>query len=332
MPSITAGSRKPARDQDGPLLRVDTALQLSTPPMPWSGRRTKDVVSFRGRVGPGWAQLPVTPLAEIDQGVTFGLASAPVILKRLGRSHPVPANTPWAVPSDGTWRLVFTRTVDLRLIHGNGSVVNAPPSARRPLRFQGTCERAIRAAINAATPVWIDQRCRPIANLASLQPSHLRTTPSPVRPLGPLVDHDSTAAFVMLATWAFEQHGKAADPRLDRVIEHIDARLADPGLSTDTIAAGCGVSRRTLQTLFADHGGIAGYLRRRRLTAALGILADGDQVPDLDDVAQAAGLGSRRTLERAVRQVYGLTPRQARAQILAGVPLRELEGRNLRAS
>jgi len=317
----------------GLLTGLEGVLQVSANPVPWSGRRTRVAVTFRGRVSPGWAQLPATPLAGVEHGVTFGLASAPVILKSALGSNPVPASSPWALPSDGTWKVVFTRTTDLRLIHGNGAVMSTPAAVGRPLRFHGTCERAMRAAIKAATPVWVDERCRTVGNLASLSATQVRTSQTVLRPLGPSVDDDTTAAFVMLATWAFEQHSRDGDPRVDRVVEYIDAHLADPGLSTDTIAAGCGVSRRTLQNSLAGHGGVASYLRRRRLTAALGLLtADGEQMADLDEVALATGLGSRRTLERAMRQVYGLTPRQAQIQVVAGFPLRELGTSSTRAS
>lgn len=332
MSKRSAEAMTPSSSPGGQLVELEAILQVSPPPVPWSGRRTKTVLSFRGRVNPGLAQLPAIPLAGIENGITFGLASAPVILKSLSGTHPVPANAPWAVANDGTWKVVFTRVTDLRLIHGNGAVMNAPPHVRRPFRFRDDCERAMRAAINAATPVWVDDRCRPVANLASLHPSQVRANPSAVRPVGASVDHDTTAAFVMLATWAFEQHARETDPRVERVVDHIDTHLGDPALSTDSIAAGCGISRRTLQSVLAGYGGVACYLRRRRLEAAVEILTAGDQMPDLDEVARATGLGSRRTFERAIRQVYGLTPRQARAQVLAGFPLRERESGSLEAS
>lgn len=331
-------SKAPARAVDpglpgAPLSGLEGVLQVNETPLPWSGRRTPVAVTFRGRVSPGWAQLPAAPLVGVEHGVTFGLASAAVILKSALGNHPVAANSPWAVPSDGTWKVVFTRTADLRLIHGNGAVMSTPAAVRRPLRFHGSCERAMRAAIKAATPVWVDERCRTIGNLASLSAAQVRAGRSVLRPLGPSVDHDTTTAFVMLATWAFEQNARDGDPRVDRVVEYVDTHLADPGLSTDSIAAGCGISRRTLQSALAGYGGVASYLRRRRCTAALRLLtADAVQVPDLDEVARATGLGSRRTLERALRQVYGLTPRQARVQVLAGIPLRELGATSPRAS
>lgn len=310
----------------GPLVEVDAVLLPSSPPMPWAGRHTGQVATFRGRLNPGWARLPHSPLTGTAHGIAFGLASTAVILKSVGGNQPVPANAPWAVPSDGTWRIVFARTTDLRLIHANGVALNAPASTRRPIRFRGNCERALRAAISASTPVWVDDRYRPIANLASLPAAQAHASSPAIRPLSPSGDHDATTAFTMLAALSLEQYGRDPDPRVDRVVDHIDTHLADPALTTDTIAASCALSRRALQALFADQGGIANYLRRRRLEAALQILTtDAAQMPELDEVARATGLGSRRTLERAMRQVYGLTPRQARAELLAGYTLRQLE-------
>ncbi len=306
------------------LTDLESVLQISAPPAPWAGRRTSIVATFRGRVVPGWAQLPADPLPGIRHGITFGLASAPLILRSPGGSHHVPANTPWAVASHRGWRVVFTRAADLRLIHADGAGLGAPASLRRPLRFLGPNERALRAAVVASTPVWIDERCRPIANLASVEAARFHGERTTIRSVDPSLDSDTTAAFVLLATWALEQQLCEANPRLERVVDYVDNHLADPTLSTDTVAVGCALSRRTLQTLLADQGGVASYLRRRRVTAALDLLTQDPEVtPDLDEVARATGLGSRRTLERAMRQVYGLTPRQARAEVLAGFPLRE---------
>lgn len=311
----------------GSLDEVEAVIQAHARPMPWAVRRTAVAATFRGRISSGWAALPAEPLAGVEQGITFGLASAPLLLKGASGTQRVPANTPWAVPSNGGWRIVFSRDTDLRLIHGDGAAMGAPATAHRPIRFRDTQERAMRAAINASTPVWVDDRWRPIPSLASLSREQIHGAGSDVRPVIPPVDHDTTAAFLVLAAWALEQHTEpTADARLGRVLEYVDTHVSDPSLSTDTVAAGCGLSRRTIQGIFADHGGLAAHIRRRRLRAALRIItADRQHFPDLDGVARATGLGSRRTLERAMRQVYGITPRQARDQILAGYRLREVE-------
>lgn len=298
-------------------LRTDGLLR------PWALRRATGAMTFRGRVREGTTSLLAGPVTELTRGITFGLASTPVLLKSVGGSHPVPANTPWAVLSDGTWRLVLSQHTDLRLVHGDACAVDAPALLPRPVRFTGAEREVMRAAIKTVTPIWIDDRNRPIANLTVLPVEE--TSPFTVRPLGPFNDRDLAAGFYVMARFALASQENSEDQRLGRVIDQIEAQLSDPALNVASVAANTKLSRRTLQTLFARQGGVASYIRKQRLAAVLRHLtADVDQFPDLDQVAAATGFGSRRTLERAMRQTYGLTPRQARTQVLAGVPLREV--------
>jgi AraC-like DNA-binding protein len=258
---------------------------------PWAIRRGLHAILFRGRLRPGTAALPEMPLPGVERGISFGLSSAPVVLRSVGGSFSVRANTPWAVPSDGSWRLVVDQVTDLRLVHGDGAAVQAKAFGHRPIRFDGHERTIMRAAIKASTPLWVDARSEPITDLSR----YGGTEPMSIaQPIGTLADHDISAAFLMMATWALEQRQEDEDQRLSRVIEYVGSRLADPGLSTASVATHCRLSRRTLQTLFASHGGLASYIRRQRLAEVLRLLAS-EQLPDLDAVAQATGLGSRRT-------------------------------------
>jgi len=298
-------------------LRTDGLLR------PWALRRVTGALTFRGRVREGTVTLPAMPVPELIRGITFGLASTPVLLKSVGGSYPVPANTPWAVPSDGTWRIVLSQHTDLRLVHGDALAVDAPSIVHRPIRFTGAERTVMRGALKTVTPIWIDDRCRPIATLTMLPLDE--TSPFTARPLGPFNDQDLAAGFGVMARSALESQLASEDQRLGRVIDHVESQLSDPALSVASVAEHTKLSRRTLQTLFAPYGGVATYIRRQRLAAVLRHLtADAAQFPDLELVAAETGFGSRRTLERAMRQTYGLTPRQARTQVLAGAPLREV--------
>ncbi|RNL62312.1 AraC family transcriptional regulator [Nocardioides marmoriginsengisoli] len=276
---------------------------------------------FRGRMHPGTTPLPALP-TESGTGITFGLASRPIVLASLAGSYPVRASTPWAIPSDGTWRLVAAETTDLHLVHSAGLPVRVPALGTRLIRFDGPDRKVMRAAIKSMTPSWIDDDGQQVADLAPYGPEAQHR--ARLRPVHAASDHDTVAAFVMMASWALERNRSIADQRLERVLAHIDQHLADPGLTTASIATRTRLSRRTLQGLFSTHGGLAAHIRRRRVVAAVGhLVADPGAFPDLDEVAHATGLGSRRTLERAMRHVYGLTPGQAREHVLSGEVLRE---------
>ncbi|MCZ4499309.1 MAG: hypothetical protein JWQ74_1862 [Marmoricola sp.] len=290
---------------------------------PWALRRGPGVLTFRGRVREGTSTLPVAPVAEVSRGITYGLASTPVLLRNVGGSYPVPANTPWAVASDGTWRVVLSQHTDLRLVHVGSGGIDGPALLHRPIRFTGEERKVMRAAIKSITPIWVDDRSRPIANLTGLPVGD--PSPFTVRPLGPLNDQDLTAGFYVMARYGLASQESSADQRLGRAIDHIESQLSDPALNVAAVASATKLSRRTLQTLFVQVGGVASYIRKQRLAAVLRHLtADAERFPDLDVVAAATGFGSRRTLERAMRQTYGLTPKQARSHVLAGSLLREV--------
>lgn len=305
--------------------RVRDLIRVRNEPIPWAARRQGEDRVFRGRLLPGTAVLPPRVAADNKRGITLGLSTRPIVLRSVGVAHHIPASVPWMVLSDAEWRITVTEPTDLQLVHSqeiDPHVVDNAVSAGRPIRFEGRQSKVVRAAIKSATPDWIDPSNHPVTDLASTPGRDLRLVGS-LSPDGPY-DREHLNAFVLMMSWALEQHSTNADPRFTAVVRFIQARIADPNLNTQAVVDQLGVSRRTLQTLFEVEGGVAAHIRRLRLAAALRLITrDPDAVPNYDAVATSTGLGSRRTLERAMRQVYGLTPRQARAQVLAGNLLRE---------
>lgn len=305
-----------------------TALADGVPPLrttgltePWELVATTTAQYFRGRILPGTVPLPAAPLPQVGRGTTFGLAGAPVTLRALGASYRIGAGVPWALPSDGRWRLVAATVTDLRLVHVDAQAVGAPVT-HRPLRFEGPESAVMRSAIRTSAPVWIDGNGVPLADLGRLGPGEAERLRA--RLVSPGVDHDATTAFLLMATWAIGRLPREEDVAAARVLAHIEANLDDPALGTASVAARHRLSRRTVQSMLAPYGGTAAYIRRQRLAAVVRhLVADPETAPDLDAVARATGLGSRRTLERAMRQVHGVTPRQARAIVLGGGTLRE---------
>jgi AraC-like DNA-binding protein len=93
----------------------------------------------------------------------------------------------------------------------------------------------------------------------------------------------------------------------------IDANLSRSDLTPNLVAAEVGVSRTRLYQLFEGHGGIAHYIRERRLRRALLALADQTaRDRPIYDIALASGFGSDAAFSRLFRQRYGMTPSDVR--------------------
>jgi AraC-like DNA-binding protein len=300
----------------------DDLIFLDHEPEPWCTQSLGPARVFRGRLMPGAAVLP----PRLDRGgTTVGLASRPIVIRSAGVAHPIAAGVPWVVSARSGWRLGIDQMTDLTVLSITANAAQRAfegLSQDRPTRFSVREAPIVRAALKAAAPVWIDSSARPIYDLAGRRPGNWRLvggrTPS-------AVDREGLVVTLEMLAWAIEQTGTHQDPRFTAVVRHLNEHLGDPDLSSTSVADRLRVSRRALQRLFEPHGGMTAYLRRLRLAAVLDQLAATDQdPPDVDEIAANAGLGSRRTLERAMRAVYGMTPGQARAHLLSGQPMRAL--------
>src|SRR5690606_4332330 len=91
----------------------------------------------------------------------------------------------------------------------------------------------------------------------------------------------------------------------------IEASLSDDRLTPDRLAQRLGVSRAKLYRMFEPIGGIAQYIRDRRLRRAMLELRDVEfrRYP-IYEIALRAGFSSETTFGRAFRQRYGITPRE----------------------
>ena len=105
---------------------------------------------------------------------------------------------------------------------------------------------------------------------------------------------------------------------LGAIRRHIDDHLCDRDLSPETIAMRFGISRATLYRLFEPHGGVAAYVRGRRLRQALYRLADPASAGrSIADIALGCGFVNQPDFSRAFRYRFGLVPREARQLALA---------------
>ncbi len=118
--------------------------------------------------------------------------------------------------------------------------------------------------------------------------------------------------------------GGAAAASLIRVRQYIETKLKSADLSAETVAEHFGMSRSALYRLFAPLGGIAEYIRARRLHRALFDLAAPDtRGARVSEVARRWKLGTETSFTRAFKAAYGITPSAAREAALVGSPRRD---------
>lgn len=103
------------------------------------------------------------------------------------------------------------------------------------------------------------------------------------------------------------QTGDAALTR-ERIHRFVRRHAADPSLDASAVAAGCGISRRTLfRLLSADAETLTELIRRLRVRRAQQILRTAPGRP-LSLVARESGFGGVAQLHRAFRAATGTTP------------------------
>lgn len=96
--------------------------------------------------------------------------------------------------------------------------------------------------------------------------------------------------------------------QLQRLMDFIDAHIADPTLSPETIAAAANCSQRTLYRLFAEHGGVQAYLRNRRLDLCASQLRTLPIIEKTSAVGYNFGFVDSSHFCTRFRQRYGMTP------------------------
>jgi AraC-like DNA-binding protein len=97
----------------------------------------------------------------------------------------------------------------------------------------------------------------------------------------------------------------------------VEARLHDPRLTPEAVAAELRVSRATLYRLFEADGGVAAFIRDQRLRRAARLLSDAAERRRIAQIAYACGFESETHFGRAFRRAFGATPGEVR---LVGTP------------
>lgn len=108
---------------------------------------------------------------------------------------------------------------------------------------------------------------------------------------------------------------------LIRIRRFIDQSLEDPELSIESIAKRFGLSRASLYRLFDSFGGIAEYIRRKRLHRAFFLITDPSyREKRIGEIARRFCFPNESTFTRAFKGAYGITPSAAREASLLRRP------------
>lgn len=119
----------------------------------------------------------------------------------------------------------------------------------------------------------------------------------------PLVDHDDSNSTAL-------QTGLMARAR-----RFISNNIASPNLTPEALSQELAISRTRLYELFEASGGVANYIRQRRLLTARAILADPSDTRKISEVGMAVGFESAANFSRAFTQQLGYSPSNIRKQI-----------------
>lgn len=139
----------------------------------------------------------------------------------------------------------------------------------------------------------------------------------------PALSRQAGTALADLIVLALGARGDAAEiaigrgvraARLREALAVIEARFADPALSTETVARAVGLSRRYLNTLLLESGRtFAERVLELRLQKACAMLSDiRNDATKVSDIALAAGFNDVSYFNRRFRVRFGASPTQYR--------------------
>ena len=101
---------------------------------------------------------------------------------------------------------------------------------------------------------------------------------------------------------------------MTRARRFILSKISSPDLTAEALCKELGISRTRLYELFETSGGVANYIRRRRLLAAHAMLADLSDTRKVAEIGLAIGFDSPANFSRAFTQQFGYSPSQVHKQ------------------
>jgi AraC-like DNA-binding protein len=111
-----------------------------------------------------------------------------------------------------------------------------------------------------------------------------------------------------------EAQPSVALPLRETIRSYIDKHLHRPDLSPEELARCFRISRSYLFALFKPLGGVAGYIRQRRLARAHAMLNRPPGGRQVTDVSLMVGFTNPAHFSRAFRERFGVTPREVLEQ------------------
>lgn len=106
--------------------------------------------------------------------------------------------------------------------------------------------------------------------------------------------------------------------RFNLARKYIQQHLASPDLGTDSICRALGISRRQLYYLFERYGGVAKFIKQRRLAACCKAIAEPTDHRLISSIAYSYGFTNHALFSRQFHAEYGFSPSEARAARLLG--------------
>jgi AraC-like DNA-binding protein len=218
---------------------------------------------------------------------------------------------------------------DLPLQRGNGIAYNVAQPCRS---FTDGVTAWVLASIPRAALLRMVPHAddRPVTRLDPANPAarHLERTidfllQSDEVDAEPALSRQAGAALADLIALALGAKGDAAEiaigrglraARLREALAVIEARFADPALSTEMVARALGLSRRYLNTLLLESGRtFAERVLELRLQKACAMLSDiRNDASKVSDIALAAGFNDVSYFNRRFRARFGASPTQYR--------------------
>ena len=135
-----------------------------------------------------------------------------------------------------------------------------------------------------------------------------------------------TVALIAVAAQRHARFGTAGSKplvsRFRAIVAHIDANLHDNSLSPNAICDDLGLSRATLYRLFQPVGGVAEFIRVRRLETAVRLLVSPEnRQVGIAEIAFGCGFKSLSSFSKAFRNHFGSSAREVRLGAIGNHPV-----------
>lgn len=134
----------------------------------------------------------------------------------------------------------------------------------------------------------------------------------------------ATVSLVAASVAACARNIEQARPAIESTLlrqacRHVDLHLCEDGLSAQSIAAFFKISRTTLYRLFEPMGGVACYIKERRLLRIHAILSESGPPRRIQRVAEDHGFTTFSHFSREFRRLFGYPPSETRCRGEAAV-------------